>query len=160
MTKATIAVELVADQTNFQDRLYGTDIVWLHKGDVKHVPEALWPKFAKHPDVYTLAHPVTAAEADRQEALKTAAKATETLDAVVAEHAAEQKEAIEQKQAAVGDVKPLFVTAEQLEPLPDDAIRKEGAARGYKLHPNLSAANLRARFIDQQAADPSVSKPD
>ena len=141
-SEAKVDVELVADRQNHQDKLYGTDTVWFHKGDIKKVPEALWPKFAHHPDVYKLANPVLAAEADRQKALKTAAEATETLEKKLVENHAT-----------------LFVTAEQLEPLPDDKIREEGARRNYKLAANLSPAKLRSKFIEAQNDDQTIIKP-
>jgi hypothetical protein len=130
MTKATVSVALVADRKNFQDAIYGTGIVWLHKGDVKQVPEDLWPRFAVHADVYALA------SSDKGQPDEPAGPA--------------------QFQA---DAKRAIVTPEQLEPMPDDAVRKEGLARGYKLHANLSAANLRARFIEQQESEAAASKP-
>ena len=150
---AMVDVELVIDRENHQDKLYGTDVVWLHKGDIKKVPEALWPKFAIHHDVYRLANPVKAAEKDRQEVLAKAAEATKKLDDTLAASRAEIK-----LPAAV--TAPLFVTPDQLEGIPDDKIREEGAKRGYKLHPNLSSANLRAKFIAAQDADTEVKKPE
>jgi hypothetical protein len=144
-SKAVIAVELVCDRENHKDVMYGTDVVWLKKGDIKNVPESAWPKMALHPDVYRLAHPVTAAEMDRQAALKSAAEATEKLDKAI--------------DTANPDAtyKPKRVTAEQIADIPDDKLREEAEKRGYKLHAMLSSANLRVRFLAAQETDANLS---
>lgn len=152
--KAMIDVELVADRVNHKDLMYGTEVVWLHKGDIRKVPAALWPRFATHADVYKLAHPVTAAENDRQAALKVAAVASDNLD-----QALKAQKPLPIVAAPQEGHKPTYVTAAQLEPLPDDKIREEGEARGYRLHPQLSPANLRTRFLAAQETDPNVPKP-
>lgn len=51
-TARMVNVALVADRPNHKDNLYSTETVWAGKGDVKAVPESLWPKFAQHSDVY------------------------------------------------------------------------------------------------------------
>lgn len=151
--KETIDVELVIDRVNHKDLLYGTDVVWLHKGDIRKVPAGLWPKFAMHADVYRLAHPVVAAEIDRQAALKVAAEATDKLDQTL-----KAQKPLPVNAAPQEGHKPTYVTAAQLDPLPDDKIREEGEARGYRLHPQLSPANLRTRFLAAQDTDPNVPK--
>jgi hypothetical protein len=50
-----VMVELVLDRPVHKDLLYGTNQEWDGPGDVKPIPEALWPKFAIHTDVYRLA---------------------------------------------------------------------------------------------------------
>lgn len=139
--KQMVDVQLVADRQNHKDTMYGTDVVWLHQGDVRKIPAAAWPKMAAHPDVYCLAPPVTAAEADRQAAMKLASDATERLDEAIAEK------------------KAVFATAAVLENMPDDIIRAEAAKRGYALHPKLGPANLRTKFLEAQDADDKVTKP-
>lgn len=101
--------------------------------------------------VYKLANPVAAAEIDRQKALKVAAEATDKLDQTL-----KAQRPLPINTAAAEGHKPTFVTAEQLEPLPDDKIREEGEKRGYRLHPQLSPANLRIRFL-RVNADNTVS---
>lgn len=35
-----------------EDNIAGTGLIWVGRGDVKSVPDALWPKFAAHPNVW------------------------------------------------------------------------------------------------------------
>lgn len=50
----TVNVELVIDRPGHKDLIYGTEQVWDHKGDVKPVPEDVWPRMRIHADVYRL----------------------------------------------------------------------------------------------------------
>lgn len=59
-SQKTVMVELVIDRPGHKDLLYGTNQQWDGLGDVQPIPEALWPKFAGHPDVYRLAEQMAA----------------------------------------------------------------------------------------------------
>ena len=60
-----VMVELVLDRAVHKDLLYGTNQEWDGLGDVKPIPEVLWPKFAIHTDVYRLAEQMTAEKTQR-----------------------------------------------------------------------------------------------
>lgn len=50
----TVQVEYVGLKDQETDHLYGTDITWIGKGDVRAVPITAWAGMSKHPDVWRL----------------------------------------------------------------------------------------------------------
>ena len=117
-----IDVELVCDRDEKDDCKGGTPVVWYGKGDVQKYPARLWHKLEKNTDVWKLAEAKPAAP-----------------------------------DAPPEDPQPVNfprgpVTTEMLAGLPDDTIRTEAAARGYKLHPRLTPDNLRLQFLESSQA--------
>lgn len=153
-----------------EDCRAGTGIVWAGHGDVQNFPTILWPQLAKHPDVWRLY------DDDASAALREAEQRQREISAEQARVLAEaQEKAREEEQARIAaaakeqgqstntDVVSVLVdgaatqppeqlTAEQLAEMPDDEIRALSVERGYELHPRLTPANLRTRFLEAQAA--------
>jgi hypothetical protein len=71
-TPKMVMVELVLDRPVHKDLIYGTNQEWDGLGDVKPIPEVLWPKFAGHTDVYRLAEQMTAEMANEKTAAEQA----------------------------------------------------------------------------------------
>jgi len=129
-TEKTAVVELVLDVDRHADLIYATGVVWSGKGDLKRVPAAIAVLMHRnHPDVY-LVHGAT--ERPGAEVVKEAESAAAGLDVVKL------------------SVNSQDLTAEDLAGMPDEDVRAEAQARGYKLHPRLNPENMRAAFLAAQ----------
>jgi len=138
-TEKTSVVELVLDIDRHADLIYGTGVVWSGKGDLKRVPAPIAVLMHRnHPDVY-IVHGATARPG--AEVVKEAEQAAAGLDVVKL------------------TVNRQALTVEELAAMPDDDVRAEAQARGYKLHPRLNPENMRAAFLAAQAGSQDTTNP-
>lgn len=116
-------IKYVGQKDTRADTVANTGVVWFGRGDVQEVPEAAVPLLLKHPDVWALP------DAD---AKKPAAVVAPPPDAPPPEA-----------------VKPL--TAEELAPLNDKALRALCAERKLKVHHTKKGDALREGILEAQA---------
>jgi hypothetical protein len=132
-------VELALDIDRHADLIYGTNAVWSGKGDTQAIPAVIAVLMHRnHPDVY-IVHGATARPG--AEIIKEAEDAAAGLEVV--------------RLSVNGQV----FTTEELAAMPDDDVRAEAQARGYKLHPRLNPENMRAAFLAAQNAPQDDSNP-
>lgn len=151
-----VLVELVADRELHKDLLYGTEIVWLGKGDRQYVPAELWPKFAHHPDVYGLVRqaPIQPAEEAKPPAPAPAPKGP-TLGSAASEKiqkaAGEGTDLVlvskvnENAEAPQGEAR---LDRAALDAMSDAAIHTKAKELSLHLHPRLQKDNLRVKFLE------------
>lgn len=146
-TPKMVSVELVADRENHKDNLYGTETVWIGKGDVKQIPEPLWPKFAQHADVYRLAKNQAAADAPR-------APTQEEIAAYIAANSPKTAKAEPAKTIESGQVDiRKAIAAGGLSEEPDADVRALAAEAGLPAPPaKLTGAALRAHVTEAAKA--------
>lgn len=141
-----VAVEYVGLKPSETDHLYGTNIVWVGKGDVQMVPAAAWARMKKHVDVWCEAAPAESANlsqvgAEVQIPVDIAyALSQEHSDALRAEEGSVPPE---EMATAASDMAQKFAA------MTDDEVRayvKEAA--GVKLHHALIGVNLRAKALE------------
>lgn len=166
----TVKVQCIwpAERGEKNDCRGGTNVVWSGHGDVQDYPAHLWPRLAAHPDVWKLYDPeadarIAAAQEAKDKAEAEARRAAEEAERIRQEEEARLTAEAQAKAAGNGtdlavvtSVNPPVLTAEELEAMSDDAVREEAERRKYALHPRLSAANLRKRFLEAQANTPTA----
>ena len=148
----------------------GTGVVWAGRGDVQNFPTILWPKLASTPTLAPLRRRRSAALRDAEQRQRKISAEQARVLAESQEKAREEEQARiaaqakEQGQSTNTDVVSVLVdeadaqppeqlTAERLAEMSDEDIRAVGTERGYELHPRLTPANLRARFLEAQTAE-------
>jgi hypothetical protein len=153
--QALVAVEYCGLKDSEVDHLYGTNIVWVGKGDVQMVPAAAWEKMKKHEDVWREATPAdgpTLASAEIPQ-IADGELPVDIAYALGPEHLA----ALRAEEEAVGesDVRDAASDmAKKFAAMSDDEVRayvKEAA--GVTLHHKLIGANLRVKAMEAVSKD-------
>lgn len=153
--QALVAVEYCGLKDSEVDHLYGTNIVWVGKGDVQLVPAKNWESMKRHVDVWREAAYTdgpTLASANLSQI------ADDELPADIAyamspEHSAAlraEEEALASETADESDVRDAASDmAQKFAAMTDDEVRayvKEAA--GVSLHHKLIGVNLRVKALE------------
>lgn len=133
----TVQVEYVGLKDQETDHLYGTDITWIGKGDVRAVPITAWAGMSKHPDVWRLVK-------DDELKQATTASKIEGLSSVNASkiEAVIEPDASKTEGQAEGDGN----DGDGLNDLDLQQLRDLCTARGIDFHPNSKEASLIAKL--------------
>ena len=128
------AVQLVADRAPHKDLIYGTNQTWEHPGDIKLVPDSVWPKMKAHADVYVEVAPELA---PRGLTIPVMVKPKVEGDDTEGREDAKIK-------------LPTAWSTDAINSVSDEAVRAEAKNRGYKIDGRLSGPNLRKAFLAKQ----------